>query len=539
MAEFKASSEQQNKTASPVKSPQEESNQGEMEFLDSRNSTFQLIQLQAAADDQGKGNRIKQLQSKSIQFTSSSRIAQLQAKIDSKMESSAPVVQREENKTGIPDALKSGMESISGLSLDDVKVHRNSDKPAQLQAHAYAQGNDIHLAPGQEKHLPHELGHVVQQKEGRVKPTVQLKGDVTINDDMGLEKEADVLGVMAQAHPKKPFQLSKNDPTEVESLKKSGIQRKEIIQRQRTPAEEAAAREEFKRHFITMFSDVTWLTYGDQTRKVEDTALVVYDKLVATLAITKPAMDKVGSFSSGPNQGRKEVATTGDRYKPSSSGETKVSTGATPEFQEALKLAESFANELKELTKQSKKAKELAASGFAFWSGNPAKFAAKSSGLASLEGSALGGIFEDTKIPENVDMSIWGSISKAYAEWATEETAGKKYHGYVGLGGDGLNSIYNSVEKWAVQMATAGNKNFRILWFPVIPKLDAYTEAKLEADKNNKVPTAPITSGDQYEKKPSSSGGSDISDNGLTSRAEAEQKMRDEDVKRKNDVFNP
>jgi len=89
------------------------------------------------------------------------------------------------------------MESISGLSLNDVKVHRNSDKPAQLQAHAYAQGTDIHLGPGQEKHLPHELGHVVQQKQGRVKPTVQLKGKVNINDDPGLEKEADVLGAKA------------------------------------------------------------------------------------------------------------------------------------------------------------------------------------------------------------------------------------------------------------------------------------------------------------------------------------------------------
>ena len=48
--------------------------------------------------------------------------------------------------------------------------------------------------PGQEKHLPHELGHVVQQKQGKVKPTTQLKGKVNINDDAGLEKEADVLG---------------------------------------------------------------------------------------------------------------------------------------------------------------------------------------------------------------------------------------------------------------------------------------------------------------------------------------------------------
>jgi hypothetical protein len=81
--------------------------------------------------------------------------------------------------------------------LDDVKVHRNSDKPARVHAHAYAQGTDIHLASGQEKHLPHEAWHVVQQKQGRVKPTMQMKGKVNINDDAGLEKEADVMGQKA------------------------------------------------------------------------------------------------------------------------------------------------------------------------------------------------------------------------------------------------------------------------------------------------------------------------------------------------------
>ena len=101
------------------------------------------------------------------------------------------------NNTGLPDNLKSGMENLSGYSLDDVKVHYNSSQPAQLKAHAYAQGTDIHIGPGQEKHLPHEAWHVVQQKQGRVKPTLQMKGNVNVNDDAGLEKEADVMGAKA------------------------------------------------------------------------------------------------------------------------------------------------------------------------------------------------------------------------------------------------------------------------------------------------------------------------------------------------------
>ena len=100
------------------------------------------------------------------------------------------------NKTGLPDQLKAGVETLSGHSMNDVKVHYNSDKPAQLNAHAFAQGTDIHLASGQEKHLPHEAWHVVQQKQGRVKPTTQLQG-VLINDNGRLENEADSMGAKA------------------------------------------------------------------------------------------------------------------------------------------------------------------------------------------------------------------------------------------------------------------------------------------------------------------------------------------------------
>ncbi|MEM0577634.1 eCIS core domain-containing protein [Flavobacterium polysaccharolyticum] len=107
------------------------------------------------------------------------------------------IIQKKANNTGLPDNLKSGIENLSGHSMDDVKVHYNSDKPAQLNAHAYAQGSQIHIASGQEKHLPHEAWHVVQQKQGRVKPTMQMKGKVNVNDDKGLEKEADIMGEKA------------------------------------------------------------------------------------------------------------------------------------------------------------------------------------------------------------------------------------------------------------------------------------------------------------------------------------------------------
>ena len=104
-----------------------------------------------------------------------------------------------ENNTGLPNSLKAGIEHLSGISMDDVHVHYNSADPAQVQALAYTQGTEIHVGPGQEEHLAHEAWHVVQQKQGRVQPTLQARGKL-INHEEELEKEADVMAVRA-LHP--------------------------------------------------------------------------------------------------------------------------------------------------------------------------------------------------------------------------------------------------------------------------------------------------------------------------------------------------
>ena len=101
--------------------------------------------------------------------------------------------------TALPAPLQRGVESLSGIAMDDVRVHYGSAEPARLQALAFAKGSDIHLAPGQERHLPHEAWHLVQQAQGRVKPTLQMKGGAPVNDDPALEAEADVMGAKAAA----------------------------------------------------------------------------------------------------------------------------------------------------------------------------------------------------------------------------------------------------------------------------------------------------------------------------------------------------
>ena len=129
-------------------------------------------------------------------FDSSSQNKSLQRKADMANNATQRTETPRPNNTGMPDNLKSGIENLSGFSMDDVRVHYNSSKPATVQALAYTQGTDIHVAPGQEKHLPHEAWHVAQQMAGRVSPTTNING-MPVNDNAGLEHEADVMGAKA------------------------------------------------------------------------------------------------------------------------------------------------------------------------------------------------------------------------------------------------------------------------------------------------------------------------------------------------------
>jgi len=209
-----ADNKKENKTQAVANSLPKQQSSGEstFKFVDNRpeaiaqrklqeaiNNSPRVQQLKAYQEMANNSPLVKQLrayQAMANNFTSKS--AQRKENLEEKtLQGKFEPIQKKENNTGLPDNLKSGVENLSGYSMDDVKVHYNSDKPTQLQAHAYAQGSDIHLASGQEKYLPHEAWHVVQQKQGRVEPTMQMKGGFNVNDDVGLEKEADIMGAQA------------------------------------------------------------------------------------------------------------------------------------------------------------------------------------------------------------------------------------------------------------------------------------------------------------------------------------------------------
>lgn len=105
----------------------------------------------------------------------------------------------------MPEHVQQKMESTMNADFSDVNIHVGS-KAASVGALAYAQGNDIHFAQGKfnpdtnsgQQLLGHELAHVVQQRQGRVKATTSVNG-LPVNDNPGLEKEADALGAKAAA----------------------------------------------------------------------------------------------------------------------------------------------------------------------------------------------------------------------------------------------------------------------------------------------------------------------------------------------------
>ena len=121
--------------------------------------------------------------------------------IQGKFKPSSLLVQKKENQTGLSDHVKDRVESSFNTDFSDVRVHADSGKATQVGALAYTQGSDIHFAPGQfspesgsgRQLIGHELTHVVQQRQGRVRPTTEVNG-MPVNDSTSLEREADIQG---------------------------------------------------------------------------------------------------------------------------------------------------------------------------------------------------------------------------------------------------------------------------------------------------------------------------------------------------------
>lgn len=237
------------------------------------------------------------------------------------------------NNTGLPDNLKNGVEHLSGHSLDNINVHYNSDKPSQLKAHAIAGGNDIHLASGQEKHLAHEAWHVVQQKEGRVKPTKEIEG-VSINDNKNLESEADQMGSKAQKLGEK-LEMNHTSELQEQEPSKSEFVSQAVAFQQETE-EVAAVEEEIDTSTPEAEEEETTSDSEKEPITKEGEIMSTGITYVATLDQEK----ETGKVEfTGPNEifkGSASISKTGDEgYEVDSNASV---TGSTPKFSGEMPL---------------------------------------------------------------------------------------------------------------------------------------------------------------------------------------------------------
>ena len=94
----------------------------------------------------------------------------------------------------LPEPVRSDFEARSGYAAGGVRVVE-SDLPKALGANAVTQGSTIHFPRGGfapdtaegSRVLHHELGHTVQQAQGRVRPD----GPAGLNESPALEHAAD------------------------------------------------------------------------------------------------------------------------------------------------------------------------------------------------------------------------------------------------------------------------------------------------------------------------------------------------------------
>ena len=232
-------------------------------------SPSDIFQLQRTLGNQAVGAMLSRSMTQSPVIQTKLRINESGSQYG--RESNSPT---EQNKPSLPDQLKAGIETLSGLSMDAVRVHYNSSKPDKINALAYAQGTEIHLAPGQEQHLPHEAWHLVQQAQNRVKPTRQTKDRIRLNDDEALEHEADVMGEKA---------LSSSALPKAEPDKHEGVQKD--LRQSRAPGEGVVQRREVDEidqdlnQLLANVNAVAGLPYNDSAP-----AIVTRQNLLPTFA---------------------------------------------------------------------------------------------------------------------------------------------------------------------------------------------------------------------------------------------------------------
>ncbi len=103
----------------------------------------------------------------------------------------------------LPQSVREPMERSFGHEFSSIRIHED-DMAEQVGATAFARGDHLHFRPGTfrpwssegRRLISHELAHVRQRREGRVRATGRVAG-LPLNDQPSLEQEADRWGAAA------------------------------------------------------------------------------------------------------------------------------------------------------------------------------------------------------------------------------------------------------------------------------------------------------------------------------------------------------
>jgi hypothetical protein len=135
----------------------------------------------------------------------------------------------------LTEGVLSKMEAGLGADFSGVRIHDTATDQAdagRLNAKAFAYRNHVWLGKGasdtDHKLMAHELTHVVQQMQGRLKPALQAN-DFSINDEETLAREADFMGARSARFESAAVAP---DPVAKPSSRSSSFAHQPVVQRE-------------------------------------------------------------------------------------------------------------------------------------------------------------------------------------------------------------------------------------------------------------------------------------------------------------------
>jgi len=145
-------------------------------------------------DDPSLEHEADMMGSKAAQFVS---VLEAEEPVQGKFgEGVAQKAEKMPNNTSLPDNSEAGIENLSGIGMDRMKVQCNSRKLTQLNARAYTQGTDFHMAPEQERRVVRQVRSSLTLAQ-----CMKCNATITVEKQMGAENNETTCQAEGQSGP--------------------------------------------------------------------------------------------------------------------------------------------------------------------------------------------------------------------------------------------------------------------------------------------------------------------------------------------------